>query len=150
MAEETFQLIDLETDYAFEFPYFPEQVRVSEAANWQPQDVTMGTKPLFYANGEPRLISLTDVILDNTEAGDPLTETLDSIRLFKTEMLDGRPPQPLLVVWGDNVYLCVMTAFDCEHIMFTPEGYCTRARVALEFMQIQEDGETVIVNEDET
>lgn len=145
MAEETFQLIDLETDFAFEFPYFPEMIRVSEAANWQPQETTMGIKPLFYANGEPRTISVSDIILDNTLTNEPVTELLDSIRLFKTEMEDGRPPQPLLVVWGDNTYLCVMTAFDHEGIMFTPEGYCIRARVSIELLQIQEDNETTTV-----
>lgn len=142
---DTFQLIDLSSDYAFEFQYFPESISMQTGANWVPQDTTIGVKPLFYANGEPTVISVRDLILDNTEIDVTLKPDLDILRLFKTELEEGGPPPPLLAVWGDHEERCVLVDLNIEHIYFNPAGECTRAKIGLELLQLQEDGEAISV-----
>lgn len=144
---ENFQLIDLETDFAFEFPYFPEQIDLNHASNWEPQDTTIGKRPLFYANREPVAISVRDIILDNTETDASLKDTLDTLGLFQEELADGRPPSPLLAVWGDHSIRCVLIEINEEQIMFNAAGDCTRAKIGLELLEIQEYGEAVSVKD---
>ncbi len=145
MAEGTFQLIEVETDYAFEFPFFPENVSISGGANWNPQETTQGVKPLMYANTEPTRISLTDIHLDETMTGVSLKPTLDLLRMFKNEVAEGGPPPAILALWGDEELLCVMTGLDIEQIMFNPEGECIRARLQIELLELQPEGESTTV-----
>lgn len=141
MADGKFQLIDIGSDFAYEFPFFPETIRSMEGANWQPQETTIGIKPLFYANGEPRGVSVDELYLDSTDTDTSLKPDLDLLRLFKTELEEGGPPPPMLAVWGDNEFRCVLTRLDIEEIYFNPEGLCTRAKIGIELLELQPDGE---------
>ena len=141
----TFQLIDIGSEYAFEFQFFPESISIQDGANWVPQDTTIGVKPLFYANGEPTVISVSDLILDNTDNGVSLKPDLDLLRLFKTELEEGGPPPALLAVWGDQEERCVLVDLNIEQIFFNDNGECIRAKIGLELLQLQDDGEATDV-----
>lgn len=146
MADGTFQLIDILSDFAFEFPFFPESITMTERANWEPQETTIGIKPLFYANSEPLQIAVRDIYLDSTETNTSLKPDLDLLRLFKAELEEGGPPPPMLAVWGDHSERCVLTDLTIEQINFDSEGNCNRAKIEIELMQLQEDGEETTVN----
>lgn len=145
MANGKFQLIDLETDFAFEFPYFPEEIGLNHAANWEPQNTTAGIRPLFHANREPYAVSVRDLILDQTERNESLKPLLDDLELFMTELADGRPPSGLLAVWGDYSLRCVLADLSIVQIFFSEEGNCIRARIGIELLRLQEDGESTTV-----
>ena len=144
--EGKFQLIDIGSDFAYEFQYFPEEISLQDSANWNAQETTMGVKPLFYASGEPSIISVENLILDNTETGVSLKPDLDLLRLFKTELEEGGPPPAMLAIWGDWSERCVLTRLDITQIYFDAEGNCLRARIGIDLTQLQEDGEETSVN----
>ena len=148
MAQSTFQLIDIDSDFAYEFPFFPENIRTVDRANWEPQDTTIGTKPLFYANGEPLQISV-ELYLDTTAFNTSLKPDIDLLRLFKAELPEGGVPGPMLAIWGDTKVRCVLADLTIEESMFNDEGNPTRAKVNVELTQLQEDGESTSVRETE-
>ena len=146
MTAGVFQLIDIKSNFAYEFPFFPENITITERANWNPQEVTQGVKPLFYANTEPTRISIREIYLDETQTGISLKPDLDLLRLFKTELEEGGPPPPMLAMWGDERLRCVMTDLLIEQILFDANGNCTRARLAIELLELQPDGESTTVD----
>lgn len=132
-------LINLESgDAAFVFQYFPQSAQTSDRANWEAQDVTVGVKPLFYANREPRRLDFPELWLDNTETNESLTDDLKRLRaLFEETENKGTPPA-LLAVWGDRNERCVLEELDIEEVLFsTPDGYPIRAKVRISLTQIQ-------------
>lgn len=145
MAEGTFQLIDFKSDYTFEFQYFPAQIRLGSRSNWDPQNTTIGTRPLFYANGDPMKISVDDLIIDEHDSGISIKPTIDLLLLMKTEEEDG-PPPALLAQFGDWTFRCVLESVDVRMIAFNNDGQCTRAEISIELLELQEDGEATGVS----
>jgi hypothetical protein len=91
------------------------------------------------------------LILDNTDTNESLTETLDELKSFvMDEDSDTGSPPALLAVWGDRKERCVLTDLTIEEIMFTDEGLPIRARISLELLELQPDGEGTGVRESRT
>jgi len=146
----TFQLLDIESDFALEFQFFPEQITTRGRTNWEPQETTIGTKPLFYKNADPLVISLTDVHIDYTDSNASAAPDIDLMRYQMTELEEGGPPPALLAIWGERRIRCVLTDLTIDEMMFTGEGEPTRLRCSLELMELQPDGEATDVEvEDE-
>jgi phage protein U len=145
MAEGTFQLIDFKSNYTFEFQYFPSQIRLNSRSNWDPQNTTIGTRPLFYANGDPMQISVEDLQIDESDTGTSVKPTIDLLLLLKTEEEDG-PPPALLAQFGDWTFRCVLESVNVKMIHFNNEGECDRAEISIELLELQEDGESTSVS----
>lgn len=139
MAQAGLILINLENQGAFVFEFSPASLRTSDRANWQPQETTVGVKPLFYMNREPRQIEFPEVYLDNTMTGESLTGKIEELRMLLEETEKGTPPV-LLVGWGDRNERCVLEELSIEECFFNSANEPTRARVSLSFLQIQPDG----------
>jgi hypothetical protein len=134
-----FVLTNLEGAGGFVFRFFPTGIETSERANWQPQDVTVGARPLFYGNREPRQIRPGDLWLDNTETGDSITPDIEALyRMLEETPEQGRPPV-LLASWGDRQERCVLESLTVEEQFFLEDGTPIRARVSLSLLQIQDD-----------
>lgn len=142
-----FILLDIESDFALEFQYFPEQISTRGRANWEPQNTTIGTKPLYYANTEPLIISLQDVYVDYTDSNTSAGPDVDLFRYQMTELEEGGPPPALLAIWGERSIRCVLTDLSIDESMFTSDGNPTRLRMSLELMELQPDGEATDVQE---
>ncbi|HQZ81600.1 MAG TPA: hypothetical protein PLR83_00140 [Pyrinomonadaceae bacterium] len=147
----TFQLIDLTSNISFTFQFFPEAIRHSERMNWSPQDTTIGVRPLFYQNTEPRQMSVNDLILDTTDDDRSLVPDLDDLRALKAENETIGSPTPLLAVWGSQKLRCVLQSLDIEEVYFNRDGDPTRCRIMIELLELQDDGEatsTMVGDED--
>src|SRR5258708_3048182 len=127
-----FVLISLETPDSFIFELFPHAIQSTDHANWEAQDVSRGTKPLFYANGEPRKISVPECWLDGTEKNQPVNDSIDKLRALKNEIPKTGAPPALLAIWGDRQQRCVMEDVMIEEQFFTSAGNPLRARVTLQ------------------
>lgn len=147
----TFQLLDIESEFAFEFQFFPEEITHRNRANWEPQNTTIGTKPLFYANSEPEVISITEAYVDYTHERVSIESDFELLKLMMTELEEGGPPPALLAIYGDTQLRCVLTDLSGRKTMFTEEGEPTRLCFDIELMELQPDGESTSVEEgDET
>lgn len=144
-AEVKFALIDTTSRDAFEFQFFPNEIRITDRANWQAQDTTIGTKPLFYANGDPKRISVQELHLDSTEQKKDLRAQLKTLRALKEERDDTGTPPVLLAIWGDNNERVVIEDLTVDEILFNERGNCIRAKIGLELIQIQDAGEATSV-----
>ena len=144
----SFQLIDLSSNIAFTFQFFPEKIRANVRANWEPQNTTVGVKPLFYGNTEPQKISVEELYLDNTDTNRSLKDDILDLGSLIKEVDDLGSPPPLLAIWGDSKFRCVLTDVTIEGIMYNDEGNCIRARISIELTQLQRDGESTTVNVD--
>jgi len=140
-----FQLLDIASDFALEFDLFPEQITTSGRTNWEPQETTNGTKPLFYSNTEPLRISIQDAHIDYTDSNTSAASDVDLLRLQMTEIEEGGPPPALLAIWGERRIRCVLTDLTIDETMFTPDGNPTRLRISLELTELQPDGESTSV-----
>ncbi len=138
MAQPGLALINLTNQGAFTFQFFPATVSTTDRANWEPQSTTIGVKPLFYANREPRSIEFPEVFLDNTDTNESLSGEISDLRALFEETADGTPP-PLLAAWGDRHERCVLQELSIEEIFFNNDGHPTRARVKMTLIQIQGD-----------
>lgn len=147
-----FQLIDLTSNISFSFQFFPETMRHSERVNWSPQETTIGVRPLFYQNTEPRQLSVNELMLDSTEEDRSLVADLDDLRALKAEIETIGMPTPLLAVWGSQKLRCVLQQLEIEEVYFNRDGDPTRARISIELLEIQEDGEatSVTIGDDDT
>jgi hypothetical protein len=136
---DTFALTNLEGAGGFTFIHFPSGIETSARANWQPQEVTIGTKPLFYANREPRQIRVDDLLLDNTMTGDSVTPDIQALfRLMEELENKGRPPA-LLARWGDREERCVLTELNVSEQFFLLDGTPIRARISITLLQFQDE-----------
>lgn len=122
----------------FVFRFFPTGIETTGRANWQAQDVTIGTKPLLYGNREPKQIRVSDLWLDSTATGDSLTPDIEALYRLLEETERGMPPA-LLATWGDRQERCVLEELGVEEQFFRPDGAPIRARVSLTLLQLQED-----------
>lgn len=138
MAEAGLVLINLEDQGAFTFQYFPDNLRTSDRANWNPQETTVGVKPLFYANREPRRIEFTELYFDNTETNESLTETIKELQALTVETEKGTPPA-LLAAWGDRHERCVLEDLSIEEKFFNTMGEPIRVLIRMSLLQLQPD-----------
>jgi hypothetical protein len=138
-----FVLISLETPDSFIFDFFPKEIQSTDRANWDEQEVSIGTKPLFYSSSQPRKISVPELVLDSTrEVGTDIGGQIDRLRKLKQETKHGAPPA-LLAIWGDRQQRCVMEEVTIAETFFTPAGDPLRARVSLQLVELQEQREVV-------
>jgi Contractile injection system tube protein len=137
-----FVLISLETPDSFIFDFFPKEIQGTDRANWEGQDVSIGTKPLFYSSTEPRKISVPELMLDGTRTNQDIGGQIDRLRKLKQETPNGAPPA-LLAIWGDRQQRCVMEEVMIAETFFTPAGDPLRARVSLQLVELQEEREVV-------
>lgn len=135
-----FQIIDPASEYTFEFPLFPNEIDTDSGANWDAQETTAGKKPIFYKNTEPITISIPEVYIDYSRENVSAVSDLELLRLQHTEDESGTPP-PLLVVWGEQTYRCVLKHLAVNQTRFVDDGNPKRLRLSLEFVELQEDGE---------
>lgn len=136
MAQAGLALINLENQQAFTFQFFPADVQATDRANWQAQETTIGVKPLFYGNREPRVLNFPELWLDNTDTNESLTPQIKELRSLMEETEKGTPPA-LLAAWGDRNERCVLQELSIEEKFFTSDGYPIRVRVAVTLIQFQ-------------
>ena len=145
-----FALISLETPDAFIFELFPKNIQTTHRANWEPQEVTRGMKPLFYSNGEPARLSVPECWLEGSRTNTPINDDIQKLLALKNEVPRlGRPPA-LLVSWGDEQLRCVMEEVTIDREFFARGGDPLRARCSLQLVELQEEGTAVdlTVNDD--
>jgi hypothetical protein len=140
-----FQLVNLEGAGSFVFKFFPSTNRSDDRANWEAQDTTIGTKPLFYANREPRRLTFDELWLDVSDgfaAFDSITEDLKSLRALQTESRKTGAPPALLAIWGDRQERVVLEQLTVEEqFPFARNGNPMRAKVSLQLLELQQDEE---------
>lgn len=136
MAEAGLILINLENQGAFVFQFFPSSVNTTDRANWNAQETTVGVKPLFYANREPRRIDFPELYLDNTDTNESLTERIKELRMLMEETEKGTPPA-LLAAWGDRNERCVLEELSIEEKFFNPAGEPIRVLIKMGLLQLQ-------------
>jgi hypothetical protein len=132
-----FLLMNLETDSTFVFDLFPERVNQAMRANWEPQDVYRGVKPLAYGNREPQRIRV-ECWLDRSDAGESISPDIDALFALQAEGVKGQPPA-LLALWGDRFERVVLEEVEVETERFLPLGEPVRARVRLGLTGLQDD-----------
>ena len=134
-----FVLINLCAGGSFIFNFFPTQpIEVSRRANWEEQNTTIGTKPLFYMNRDPRRPEIREVWLDKTDTNESITPQLEALLALQDEVCEGTP-SPLLVIWGDRQERCVLEDIHIEETFHRRDGAPIRARVSLSLKEIQGD-----------
>lgn len=140
-----FVLIDLESEATFTFRYFPNEIETTRRTNWREQDTTTGTKPLFYANRDGERIRIDDLWLDNTESARSITDDLKDLELLTEEKEKTGMPPALLATWGDEKHRCVLENVTATRTFFDNDGRPTRARVSLDLIELQPEGEATTV-----
>ena len=137
-------LINLIAEGAFVFQFFPSKVSSTDRANWNPQETTIGVKPLFFANRDPRRIDFDELWLDNTATNESLTPQIKRLREMMQETERGTPP-PLLAAWGDRNERCVLEELNISEEFFNESGAPIRVRVSLKLIQLQPESGTTSV-----
>jgi hypothetical protein len=123
------------------FDWFPSPspgIGLSRRANWQEQETTIGTKPLFYMNRDPRKLDVQEVWLDKTDTNESITPQIERLMSLQDEVANGTPP-PCLVLWGDRQERCVLEEIHIEEVFHHRSGFPMRARVTLNFKELQSD-----------
>ena len=145
-----FVLINLEGKGTFVFDLFPREIQTSRRVVWEPQDVTRGTKPLFYGNREPKRITVNEVVLDGTELNVSIEPEITALYALQNEDAVLRRPPVLLAVWGDRQERCVLEEVSIIEKFFSPDGEPLRAVISLQLVEVQEQGEAtgVTVNDE--
>jgi hypothetical protein len=133
-----FVIVNLCGGGVFTFDYFPTApIEVSRRANWEDQDTTIGTKPLFYFNRDPRRPEVREVWLDKTDTNESITPQIEALLALQDEVCEGTPP-PLLVLWGDRQERVILENIRVEEMFHASGGWPIRARVSLSFKEVQE------------
>ncbi len=144
MAQAGLALINLENQDAFVFQFFPQNLRTTDRANWNAQETTIGVKPLFFANREPRTIEFPELYLDNTDLNFSLTPDIKRLRELQVEVESRGTPPALLAIWGDRNERCVLQEVSIEEQFFNTEGEPIRVKISLSLVQIQPDDAEVV------
>ncbi|HKO43329.1 MAG TPA: hypothetical protein VJU84_08565 [Pyrinomonadaceae bacterium] len=145
MRSDRFVLINLEGGESFVFQFFPREIETHGRANWEPQDVTIGTRPIFYANSDGHRISVQEVYLDRTDSNESIAPDIKALNAMRAEVQAlGRPPA-LLAAWGDESYRCVLEDVSVRRTMFAPGGEPLRASVSMQLLELQDEREAVDV-----
>jgi hypothetical protein len=130
-------LINLCGGGVFTFEWFPTApIETSRRANWPEQDTTIGTKPLFYANRDPRLTGVHEVWLDKTDSNGSVTPEIEALFALQDEVCEGTPP-PLLALWGDRQERVVLEELRVEEMFHRDDGTPMRARLSLQLKEVQ-------------
>jgi hypothetical protein len=137
-----FVLINLSGGGNFVFDFFPPSVETTGRANWSPQDVTHGAKPLFYMNRDARRLSVPDLFLDGSLTNESIAPDIRDLLLLLEETKQGAPPV-LLAAWGDRSMRCVLEEVVIDEQFFAPTGEPLRAHVRLALVELQGAHESV-------
>lgn len=139
-----FILVNITGKESFIFRLFPREIETEGQSNWQPQDVTIGTKPLFYANREPLRHRINDLWLDNTHTGDSIAPEIQQLLDLQAEFAQPHSVPPrnappvLLAQWGDERFICILERVRVTRTFFTSDGAPLRANIGLELLEIQD------------
>lgn len=140
-AKGKFIVIALGGPGVFVFDWFPSPspgISLNRRANWEEQNVTTGTKPLFYMNRDPRRLDVQEVWLDKTDSNESITPQIERLMSMQDEVNNGTPP-PCVVLWGDRQERSVLEDIRIEEVFHHTSGYPMRARVTLSFKELQKD-----------
>lgn len=141
MPADGIALIDLYSSRNWLFQYFPAQMGIDDRANWEPQNVSIGKKPLLYSNREPQRITINDLLLDS-ETNESLTKEIEALRSLMNETDRGTPP-PLLFICGDWQERVVLEELRVETKLFDREANLLRAQISLTLVEVQRVRERV-------
>jgi hypothetical protein len=138
MSKQTgrFVLVNLFNHGTFEFQFFPQRIETSRRANWQAQEVTTGTKPLFYFNRDPRRLVLNELWLDKSDKNISIKPEIDLLFALQDETRAGGTPPSLLALWGDRQELVVLEELSVEEQFFAQQGFPIRARVNMTLIEV--------------
>lgn len=136
-----FVLINLEGKGSFIFDLFPREIQTARRVTWEPQEITRGTKPLFYGNRDPKRISVNEVVFDGTELNQSIEPQITALYALQNEDAQLARPPVLLAVWGDRQERCVLEDVTIAEKFFSPDGVPLRAVVSLQLIEVQEQGE---------
>lgn len=140
-----FVLVNLEGPGSFVFDFFPAEIQTSRRAAWEPQEVTIGTKPLFYGNRDPKRIVVNEVWLDRTALNESIEPEIRALFALQDEIPKlGRPPA-LQAIWGDRSERCILEEVVINEQWFSPKGEPQRATVTLHLLELQPERESVDV-----
>ncbi len=137
-----FLLIDLYSQRDFVFQFFPPGVLTESGANWQPQDVTIGMQPLFYANRPPRTLKVEQLWFDKTGTGESIKPEIDSLEALLEETQLGGTPPLLLALWGDEKFRGVLASLRINRQYFARDGKPLRAEIAIELTATDQEQRT--------
>lgn len=138
MAAGGFNLINLCGGGVFLFQYFPTApITHGRRANWEEQDVTIGTKPLFYFNRDPKRLEVREVWLDHSDTNESVKPEIDQLYAMQDETCEGTPP-PLLAVWGDQQIRVVLEELNVDEEFHWLAGVPIRAKLSLTLKELQE------------
>jgi hypothetical protein len=141
-----FVLVNLEGPGTYQFGFFPAELQTSSRVLWEPQEVTIGTKPLFYGNRDPKRITVDEAWLDGTRTGESISPDIEALQALQLEIVKlGRPPA-LLAIWGERQQRCVLEDLTIREQFFSNDGNPLRARVSLQLVELQEEGTAVGVS----
>ncbi|HXG23677.1 MAG TPA: hypothetical protein VNJ09_03910 [Chthonomonadales bacterium] len=133
-----FIIINLCGGGVFRFQYFPTApIRLARRANWEEQETTIGTKPLFYMNRDPRQPEIEEVWLDKSDTNESVTPEIEALLALQDETCEGTPP-PLLALWGDRQERVILEEVQVEEMYHAPGGWPIRAKLSLTFKEIQQ------------
>ena len=131
-----FLLVNLAGGASVLFKYFPAHIQTVDKANWEAQDITIGAKPLFYGNREPRRVMIEELMLDSTDDQQSVKPDLDALYALQIETRNGTPPA-LLAIWGDQRKRCVLSEVNVNQTWFDADGSPQRAKVSLTLVELQ-------------
>lgn len=137
-----FVIINLCGGGVIRLKYFPTSepgIRHGRRANWEEQNTTTGSKPLFYFNRDPRRLDVPELWLDESDTNQSVKPQMEAIYALQDESCEGTPP-PLLVAWGDQQRRVILENCEFEEILHSRPGIPIRARAILTFKEIQEGG----------
>lgn len=148
-----FQLVHVYKNWTFLFmigkrAHFPAEIATEDQANWESQNITIGTKPLFYSNRDPRRLTVSELYLDSTASGESLSPIIKRLRSLMDET-DKGTPSTLLALWGDRQEVVVLTRLSIKEIFFARNGNPLRAQVNLELLQVQDRTGMNVLDADE-
>lgn len=145
MSRWAFVLINLEGAGSFFFDFFPKEIQTTRRANWEPQDTAGGVKPSFYANGDPKRVTVPEVQLDRSREQQSIKPDIDALEALQQEDPKLGRPSALLAIWGDEQIRCVLEEVTINRKWFSTEGNPQRASVSLQLLELQEETESVDV-----
>jgi len=133
-----FTLVNLCGGPTLQFRFFPAPpISTGGHVNFEEQDTTIGTKPLFYFNRNPRHVDIPELWLDNTDTGVSVTGVIEAIKALQEPTCNGAPP-PLLAIWGDRRERVELDDYHIDEMFHSPAGAPLRAKVTLNLKEIQQ------------
>jgi len=138
-----FVLVNLEGKGTYVFDFFPREIQSESRSNWEAQDTTIGTKPLFYGNRDPQRLTIDELWLDRTAANESIEPDITGLFDLQNEDPKLGRPRAVLALWGDRQVRCVLENINVREQFFNKDGSPQRARVSLQLIQLQDEGTAV-------